>query len=233
MTAVRIQVAYDYVDPGSYLATHFLGRWISGEGRAVEIDWVPLELSVPPAAPVDPEVPAWSAMTRAMYRHALEAEIPFAPPARVPRSRKAHELALHAHSRGCFESVHRSLFEAHFSGSGDIGRIDVLVGIAAAEGLDPGEVRTVLGVDRFRPEVERLREAVRRAGVRGVPTFESGRARLEGLAAPAALWAFLEGAAGTGPDPGRGGRGEGRRAPVTRPPDSDSDERGVNPWRGM
>ncbi len=209
MTSVRIRVAYDYVDPGSYLATHLLDRWIAGEGWRVEIDWAPLELSVPPEAPVDPEATAWSAMTRVIHRHALEAEIPFDPPARIPWSRKAHELALHARDRGCFESVHRSLFEAHFSGSGDIGRIDVLVGIAAAEGLDPAEVRTVLGVDRFRTEVERLREAVRCAGVRGVPTFESGGARLEGLRAPSALRAFLEGAAGTGPSPGQAGRMEG------------------------
>ncbi len=209
MTSLRVRVAYDYVDPGSYLAAHLLDRWTAEEVWKLEIDWVPLELSVPPGAPVDPGVPAWSAMTRAMRRHAVEAEIPFSPPARLPWSRKAHELVLHARERGCFDSVHRALLEAHFSGSGDIGRIDVLVGIAAGEGLDPGEVRTVLGVDRYRPEVERLRQAARSAGVRGVPTFESGGARLEGLGAPSALRVFLEGAAGPGADQTGGKRRRG------------------------
>lgn len=201
MSARRIRITYDYVDPGSYLAARLLDRWTAGRARKLEISWVPLELSAPPSLPVDARAPEWSAMSRAMRRHAAALGIPFSPPARVPWSRKAHELALHARERGCFDSVHRALFEAHFTGSEDIGRIDALADIAAAGGLDPGEVRTVLGVDRYRPEVERLRRAARRAGIRGVPTFESDGARLEGLGAPSALWRFL----GTEVDPTPGG----------------------------
>ena len=153
-------------------------------------------------------------MTGAMRRQAAALGVPFSPPARIPWSRKAHELALHARERGCFRSVHRALFEAHFSGSEDIGRIDALADIAATGGLDPGEVRTVLGVDRYRPEVERLRRAARRAGIRGVPTFESGGARLEGFRAPSVLRRFLE--AETGPTPGGHAAARGDRP---RPPE--------------
>ena len=199
MSARRIRVAYDYVDPGSYLAARLLDRWIAGGSRELEISWMPLELSAPPAMPVDPRAPEWSAMTGAMRGHAAALGVPFSPPARIPWSRKAHELALHARERGCFGSVHRALFEAHFSGSEDIGRIDALADIAAEGGLDPWEVRTVLGVDRYRPEIERLRRAARRAGIRGVPTFESGGARLEGFGAPSALRRFLEEEVGPAP----------------------------------
>ena len=200
MSARGIRIAYDYVDPGSYLAARLLDRWTAGGAGDLEISWVPLELSAPPSTPVDARRPEWSAMTGAIRRHAAALGIPFSPPARIPWSRKAHELALHARERGCFDSVHRALFEAHFSGSADIGRIDALAGIAAAGGLDPGEVRTVLGVDRYRPEVEQLRRAARRDGIRGVPTFESGGARLEGLGTPSALWRFLGAEAGPAPD---------------------------------
>ena len=213
MSARRIRITYDYVDPGSYLAARLLDRWTAAGPRELEISWVPLELSAPPSLPVDARAPEWSAMSGAMRRHAAVLEIPFSPPARIPWSRKAHELALHARERGCFDSVHRALFEAHFSGSEDIGRIDTLADIAAAGGLDPGEVRTVLGVDRYRPEVERLRRAARRAGIRGVPTFESGGARLEGFRAPSALWRFL--GAEVGPTPG--GQATAGEDPPRRP----------------
>ena len=222
MSARRIRITYDYVDPGSYLAARLLDRWTAGRGRQLEVSWVPLELSAPPSLPVDARAPAWSAMTGAMRRHAAALEIPFSPPARIPWSRKAHELALHAQERGCFDSVHRALFEAHFSGSEDIGRIDVLADIAAAGGLDPGEVRTVLGVDRYRPEVERLRRAARRAGIRGVPTFELAGVRLEGFGAPSALWRFLGAELGSTP----GGQAAALEDPPRRPEPGDRSREG-------
>ena len=74
----------------------------------------------------------------------------------------------------------------------------------------------MLGVDRYRPEVEQLRWAARSAGIRGVPTFESGGARLEGFRAPSALRRFLE--AETGPAPGGQAAAAGGDPP--RPPES-------------
>lgn len=217
MKALEIRVAYDYVDPGSYLGARLLDRWIREEHRTVQLDWVPLELSVPPDARLDPTAPTWRDMHRAMHAQAVRAGIPLSIPSWIPWTRKAHELALHAREKGCFESVHRALFEAHFADSRDIGRIDVLVEIAAEQGLDPAEVRTVLGVDRFRSEVEQLREAARRAGIRGVPTFVSGGEKLEGLTAPPVLRAFLDELVRPEPNaglPARGGGGGGPSAPL-------------------
>lgn len=192
MDAITIRFDYDYVDPGSYLAAELLRRWWNRRGVVVSIEWSPLELRVPGADAVAPDDPVWSSMTRTLRHEAEEAGIPFETPWHIPFSRKAHELALHAHEKGCFDAVHRALFEAHFVEGRDIGRVDVLVDLGEALGLDPSETRTVLGVDRFLPHLETLRAEALEHGVRGVPTLESRGRRLEGVESRAALEAFLE-----------------------------------------
>jgi predicted DsbA family dithiol-disulfide isomerase len=102
-------------------------------------------------------------------------------PAIVPWSRKAHELALHAREKGCFRQVHRSLFRAHFSESRDIGRVDVLVEIGAASGLDRTETKAILDVDRYAERLLDWRREAERTAVAGVPTVLFGAERLEGF----------------------------------------------------
>jgi predicted DsbA family dithiol-disulfide isomerase len=110
----------------------------------------------------------------------------------MPWSRKAHELFLHARAQGCCEAVHAALFRSFFEKQADIGRIDVLVALAEEQGLDASEARAVLDVDRYAAEVEEMREAALRSGVRGPPTLEAGGRRLEGLPDRGSLLRFLE-----------------------------------------
>lgn len=112
-------------------------------------------------------------------------------PSFLPRTRKAHELAFMAAEKGCFSEVHRALFRSHFVDGEDIGRVDALVRIGVAAGLDGGEVHTVLGVDRFLPAVDEARVICRTLGVRGVPTMILGNDRLEGFQGKSPLRAFL------------------------------------------
>ena len=192
MSEIEIGFTFDYADPGSYLGTRLLDRWVHEVHETVSVVWRPLELRIPPNPPTDPRDLHWSEMTRNIEDQASKSGVSFSTPKRIPWTRKAHELALHAREKGCFEPIHRALFLAHFTEARDIGRIDVLVTIGAQHGLDAAEVRTVLGVDRFRSALEASRNEAFDRGIRGVPTLEVGGHRLEGLPSAGAFTQFLK-----------------------------------------
>ncbi len=193
MTAIRIRFTFDYVDPGSYLVHELLARWVEARGGSHAPSLHPLELRTPSSAPLDPDDPEWRALMEAMATFADQESVPFRAPALVPWTRKAHELAFHAHEKGCFREMHHTLFRAHFEEGRDIGRVDVLVELGQSVGLDASETRTVLGVDRFLHRVEEARREARLRGIRGVPTLEADGQRLEGLRSPDELRAFMGG----------------------------------------
>lgn len=200
-----MRIAFDYVDPGSYLTHVLLDRWMEARERS-RVEWLPLEIRPPGKPLVDPHEAGWAEMTATLQREASALEIPYTPPSFVPRTRKAMELALHAmetseHSDGqessgsgeesVFPTLHGALFRAHFVEGRDLGRVDVLVAIAEEAGMDGPECRTVLGVDRFRPVVESMRAELVGEGIRGVPTLIDGEIRLEGFQGPGELKIFL------------------------------------------
>lgn len=186
---MELQIAFDYVDPGSYLTWAILDRM--GVGGEEPVQWTPLELCPAPRPLLDPEEEGWRAMTAALLEFAESEGIPMESPSFLPRTRKAHELAFMAAEKGCFPEVHRALFRSHFLEGGDIGRVDTLVRVGVTAGMDRGEVHTVLGVDRFLPAVDAAREACRTLRVRGVPTMILGNDRLEGFQGEPPLRAFL------------------------------------------
>ena len=186
----RLDFAFDYVDPGSYLAAELLRRRISA-GLVIQVDWMPLELRAPSERPQDPNEPAWLELTRGAVAAARPEGIEMLEPRVVPWTRKAHELGFLARERGLFDAVHRRLFEAHFRHGLDIGRIDVLVALGEASGLEAAETRTVLGIDRFSAAVAASAEELSAMGIRGVPTLWTADARLEGLQSVASFDSFL------------------------------------------
>ena len=192
MVEIDLRFAFDYVDPGSYLAFKLLERRVPSLPVPVRMTWIHLELRVPWSAPIDADEVGWSEMTGLIRDHARIERIPFSTPTQIPRTRKAHELALHAKEKGCFEPVHLALFEAHFQDGLDIGRIDVLVGIGAESGLDRSEARTVLGVDRFSATVDSLRAEALGQGIRGVPTIIGPNGAAEGFHGPESLLDFID-----------------------------------------
>jgi predicted DsbA family dithiol-disulfide isomerase len=104
----------------------------------------------------------------------------------APATRKAHEAARFARGTPGEERFRRAIYEAHWSGGLDIGRIDVLQQIAASAGaFDPVEMRIALDIDRFRDDVQRDFEVARRLGVRSAPVVYvgsgAGAAALVGL----------------------------------------------------
>ena len=174
---------FDFVDPGSRLACHMIEK----AGAAHAVRWRGLELRPPPLPLIDPGNPDWRARHSPVAPPALELGLPMDTPNLVPWTRKAHELAEFARERDCYHGVRRALFEAHFVDRTDIGRIDLLVEIAHRAGLDRGEARVALDVDRYTGVVLEHRAEARELGVTEVPALVDGGRHLQGVATPEAF----------------------------------------------
>jgi predicted DsbA family dithiol-disulfide isomerase len=181
---------FDYVDPGSFLVE----RRLEGvaRDRKVAVERVPFEVRPPPEALIDPQGAAWSRYWSAMVDESRGEGLEIRPPGRLPWTRKAHELGLQAREKGRFDEVHEALFRALLIEGHDLGRVDVLVGLARECGLDPGETKVALDVDRHTAEVLRQRAEAAAAGVQGVPTLVVRGRHLGGVPSLAELGAFLD-----------------------------------------
>lgn len=177
MVENRALFFFDYVDTGSWVVELWLAELSPHDG--ITVDRRPYELRPPPEPVMGPSHPEWTT-SRSRALPPLEAMgRTLVNPSLVPWTRKAHELALHAAREGCYGQVHAALFETFHEGGADIGRIDVLVSIAASAGLDTSESKAVLDVDRYADEVREARREAEALGVRRTPTILAGDKRLE------------------------------------------------------
>jgi predicted DsbA family dithiol-disulfide isomerase len=167
MAAVPVVVFSDFACPFSSVTEAALRRMAAaGEVEPTHLAW---EL-YPAPAPLPPDEGEWMDALRPL---ADELGIALCVPAPV-RTRKAHEAAAFAASKGMGTAMREALFAAHFAEERDIGRIDVLVEIGAGVGLDASELKVVLDVDAFAARVAAEQDAALRAGVQGVPTIVVG-----------------------------------------------------------
>jgi predicted DsbA family dithiol-disulfide isomerase len=183
---------FDYLDPLSYLIHVELG----GPGDATGFDgarirYVPLELRPPPAPLLDPDSEPWLARWREATAAGDALGVRLSRPGILPWTRKAHELSFHALEKGVGPAVHDALFEAVFVRGDDVGRVDVLVGLARRLGLDATEARAVLDVDRFADLVAALRAESVAAGVSAPPALGCGGRLLQGFHNRGTLRTFL------------------------------------------
>ena len=181
MASVKVVVFSDFTCPFSYVTEAAL-RTLAGE-MPLDVHYRALELH-PAPAPLPLETPAeWMEAVRPL---AEEVGITLRPPLYASRTRKAHEAARFAAERGVGDAMRDALFRAVFAEGRDVGRIDVLVSLAAELGLDPTETRVVLDVDRHAGDVLGDAQAARRAGIHATPTLVVG----EGAAARVLTGAF-------------------------------------------
>lgn len=192
---------YDFVDPASYL----VGRVLDDLGVAEDVEWRGFEVRPPPQPMIDPCEGRWAAYQARMIERAASMGVSMAAPEFVPWTRKAHELVEFAGEKGSRDVVRRALFRAHFVDRIDIGRVDLLAGVAVEAGLDGGEALAALGVDRLADAVAASRAAAEARDVARVPVLLSGACRLEGLRSSREVARWLEGVAParepTGPQP--------------------------------
>jgi hypothetical protein len=170
---------FDYVDPLSYLIHRIMLEEAGGTsdtpGRPMGL--AALEFRPPPEPCLSPDDPdfarRWAVMEEQLGR--VGAEMPVV----IPWTRKAHELRALAESKGVGPEVHRALFRAFFEEGQDIGRVDVLVGLAVSAGLDRSETKAVLDVDKFAGPVQEERRTALGMGFTRPPALVAGNERTE------------------------------------------------------
>ena len=186
---IQVRLYLDYIDPGSFL----MDRRTGAVERDLEItvERLPWEVRRPPEPLLDAGDPAWVQYWQEMAAQGRQMGLEMVAPALVPWTRKAHELALPAREKGCFDSVHRALMNAFHLEGVDLGRVDVLVELGKAAGLERTETKAVLDVDRHAEVLAEVRSGGARSGVRGVPTMVCGDAVLEGVRTEVEIRDFL------------------------------------------
>jgi len=109
-----------------------------------------------------------------------------------PRSRLAHEAAKWAGSKNRLHDYNLALFKAFFREGLDIGKRDVLAGLAVSLGLDPQDLQTALNEHIFTEEVVADEAEARRIGVNAVPAFAAnGRFLAAGVQTVERLRSFI------------------------------------------
>lgn len=172
-----MRLFYDFIDPLSYLVGRELTALSLPDGV---VAWHPFELRPPPTPLVTLDDDAVVGRWREARKLAGDG-IDLDPPTLVPWTRKAHELVLHAAEHDLEARVRDRIFDAYHLEGADIGRVDVLVGLATELGLDRTEARAVLDVDRHEARAATLRADALSKGVDDTPTIICGEERLEGF----------------------------------------------------
>lgn len=181
MTESRLAVTVftDFASPHCYVTERAL-RALAGAGE-MEMEIVYRAVEMYPAGVALPEPSEIERVAADARGHAGEAGIVIGTPRSGVRTRKAHEAARFAAEHAAGDAFRDAVFAAYWTAGDDIGRIDVLAGIAAEVGLDPEEMRIALDIDRFGEAVLHDAEVARRLRIRHVPTIYLGtgpRARI-------------------------------------------------------
>jgi len=182
----RLDVYSDVICPWCFIGKqHMQGalRTLGDEGLTFAVTWRPYQLN--------PDMPA-GGVVRDDYRRAkfgslersreLDAQVASAARAagieirhdrmrRTPNTVDAHRLIGLADATGQQDAVVDRLFQDYFVDGRDIGDRAVLLEAAEVAGMDRLAVEASLASGFGRAEVLAEDAAVRRAGVRGVPTF--------------------------------------------------------------
>jgi predicted DsbA family dithiol-disulfide isomerase len=175
LTGGPLVVFADYVCPYCYLAESVLRR-LRAEGTAVEPAAFELR---PSGTPLPASDEAWlrHAWERSVLPLAEELGVTLRYPALAARTRKAHEAVAFARAAGDPTAMHEAVYRAYWQEGRDIGRIDVLVDIGAAAGLDRGALRVALDIDQWTDRVAQDSGLARRIGIGGVPAYLLGGTR--------------------------------------------------------
>ena len=168
MAAVPVVVFSDFTCPFSHVTEAALRR-LQDEGLAApryaafELFPAPAPLGTPSPDDVRAALPLAEALGIALRL----------PPS-SPRTRKTHEAAKLAEQKGAGRAMRETIFAAYFGEGRDVGRIDVLVELGAALGLDATELKVVLDVDTFSAAVDADRALATRLGIAAVPALVVG-----------------------------------------------------------
>jgi predicted DsbA family dithiol-disulfide isomerase len=104
----------------------------------------------------------------------------FHPPSRLQNTRRALAIAEYARDESVLEAFRAAAFEGHFRQGKDFDVDADLRAIAEVAGLDSTKALAAADDITYLTRVNERQAAARRAGVRGIPTFEFGEDRVSG-----------------------------------------------------
>jgi len=181
---LSITVYSDVICPWCYVGKRRLEAAMRAPGMPalIQLSWRPFELN--PDMPVE-------GVERKVYRarkfgEARSAQIDarmlttgrevgiafaFERIERTPNTRLAHRLIWEADRQGRHEAVVERLFHGYFEQGLDIGRSEVLAGIAAEAGLDADSAKRALADPASLEAVRTLEQQGYAMGIEGVPFF--------------------------------------------------------------
>jgi predicted DsbA family dithiol-disulfide isomerase len=165
----RLVVFADYVCPYCYLSDLGVAR-LRREGVETEVGAFELW---PPGTSLPTGREAWlaEAWERSVLPLARAAGVSVERATLMTRTRKAHEAVAYARSAGARDAMHEAVYHAYWQERRDIGRIDVLVEIAGAVGLDRTDVKVALDIDQWTARVEQDIAAAAHLRLSGVPSY--------------------------------------------------------------
>lgn len=169
MEPAPVQIFSDFTCPFSYVTEAALRRAAAEAGahvvyRAFELYPVPSPLPLG----------ATTEWAEELAQLAAEAGVELRRPGYQSRTRKAHEAARFAAERGVGDPMRSAVFAAYFADGRDVGRIDVLVEVGEAVGLDRTELKVVLDIDLYTGAVLADQALAERSGIRSVPALVVG-----------------------------------------------------------
>ncbi len=200
----RLDVYSDVICPWCYIGKRYmqiaLGKVAAG-GLVFEVSWRPFQLnpdmpeggvlrdqyrrakfgSLERSRELDEQVARAAAVAGLHIRHDLMQ--------RTPNTLSAHRLIQFAAEQGRQDEVVDLLFEAYFVRGRDVGDRETLIDLAVGAGLDRAATGGFLDSGRLVREVKAEDEAVRQAGLSGVPTFVLDRHVLFSGAVPPDVFA--------------------------------------------
>ncbi|MDB5590057.1 DsbA family oxidoreductase [Enterovirga sp.] len=198
---IQIQVFSDVICPWCLIGKRRLERALdaTGERAEAQVTWLPYELN-PDMAPAGMPRAEYRArkfgqeraemLDREMTERGREEGISFRFDriAVTPSTRKAHRLISFADREGRSGALNEALMVGYFEEARDIGTEEVLLDIAAAQGLDRDLARAALQDPEVDREVAALERRAAEIGITGVPFFIlDGRFAVSG-AQPAESW---------------------------------------------
>ncbi|OEJ25406.1 2-hydroxychromene-2-carboxylate isomerase [Streptomyces agglomeratus] len=186
---VNIKVWSDYVCPFCLLAEEPLLKAVEGED--VEIEWMPFELRPHPVPTLHPEgeylQTVWKRAVYPMARR-MKVDIKLPDVCPQPYTGTAFEGYQFAKEHGKGTAYTPRVLRAFFQEGLDIGRIDVLTGIAAELGLPAEEFRRALEDGTYRQAHQDALATAEKNLIQSVPTIiVGGTHRIEGVPHPAQL----------------------------------------------
>ena len=211
---VELLVFIDVICPWCYVGKRRMEKALAmlGVAERIRVGWLPFELN--------PDMPK-EGIERRLYRmrkfgswersQQLDAQLTevgaeeglalrYDLIARTPNTFDAHRLMWRACTlAGGQEPIVEGLFRAYFTQGRDIGDPNVLADIVSETGIGREEAMAFLAGEEGAAEVAQEEEAVRRAGLTGVPAFIIEGRALVGAQPPETIAAALRNAMGLAP----------------------------------